>query len=476
MQRLFFQNLAFLLVLNLLVKPFWILGVNVAVQNAVGPDDYGLYFAVLNLSYIFQVVLDFGIQNFNNKTVAEDPTNYRLHLVNMAIVKFALALVYFFILFSVGNWILGYSDRMFHLLSIVGFNVFLSSFILFLRSNLAGLHLFKWDSLASVVDRILMIAICGGLLLFSKATFQIEWFAWAQTISYGVVILGVAGVLALKAGKVDWKFEKGLFWKILKLSVPFALLNFLMSAYQRIDGVMLETLLEEGTYYAGVYAQGFKVYEASTMIAFLFAGLLLPIFSKELSLNNDIRPVALLAGKVLLVPVLILVISTGFYAPAISEVLFQEAVSSTSRVLQILMFSFLPVSVGYIFSTLLTAAGDLKFLNYSSLLGLVANIGLNWWLIPEYAAFGAAISTLVTQGMVIGLQFIRAWMKYDFHISLKKLGILLAFSGLFVLLGTILTNYFGQNIIIWIGYILIGLILALSLKIVSIRETFSLLK
>lgn len=475
MQRLFFQNLAFLLVLNLLVKPFWVLGVNVAVQNAVGPHDYGLYFAVLNLSYIFQVVLDFGIQNFNNKTVAEDSSNYQLHLVNMAIVKFALGIVYFFILFGVGSWVLGYDDRMLRLLSIVGFNVFLSSSILFLRSNLAGLHLFKWDSLASVVDRVLMIAICGGFLLFSKTTFQIEWFAWAQTTSYGIVIIGIAGVLALKAGKVDWKFEKNLFWKILKLSAPFALLNFLMSAYQRVDGVMLESVLENGTYYAGIYAQGFKVYEASTMIAFLFAGLLLPIFSKELSLKNDIRQVTKLAGKVLLVPVLILVVSTWFYAPAISTILFNEAVDSSSEVLQILMLSFFPVSVGYIFSTLLTAAGDLQFLNYTSLLGLVANIALNMWLIPEYMAFGAAISTLLTQGLVIGLQFLRAWNKYQFSISSKQVVRLLIFSILLVVEGIILTRTFDQNIFIWICYILSALIVALWLKIVRIREIFSLL-
>jgi len=475
-QRVFLQNLAFLLVLNLLVKPFWILGINVAVQNAVGPADYGVYFTVLNLSYIFQVLLDFGIQNFNNKTIAEDATRYRHHLANMAILKLLLGVVYFILLFGVGKWLLGYGTHMMSLLAIVGFNVFLSSFILFLRSNLAGLHLFKWDSLASVTDRILMIAICGWLLLTTKEHFDIAWFAWAQTASYGLVVLGIAAVLATKAGKVNWRFERGLLWKIMKLSAPFALLNFLMSAYQRVDGVMLENLLDEGVFHAGIYAQGFKFYEASTMLAFLFAGLLLPIFSRELSQQNDVRPVALLAGKALVVPVIILVASMWFYAPLLSELLFDEAVTETAAVLQLLMLSFIPVSVGYIFSTLLTAAGDMRFLNYTSLLGLVANITLNIILIPKYQEVGAAISTLITQGTVIGLQFVRAWRNYHFKVSGRKTLAILVLIGLLLLGGVVMTTYLPNTSVFWLAYILIGLLLALSLKIISVREVFSLLK
>lgn len=476
MQRVFFQNLAFLLVLNLLVKPFWILGINVAVQNAVGPSNYGVYFTVLNLSYIFQVFLDFGIQNFNNKTIAEDSTRYQHHLVNMAVLKLILGVIYFVLLLGIGKWFLAYDANMMFLLSVVGFNVFLSSFVLFLRSNLAGLHLFKWDSLASVADRILMIAICGWLLLTAKEQFDIAWFAWAQTASYGLVVLGIALVLVFKAGKVSWKFERGLLWKIIKLSTPFALLNFLMSAYQRIDGVMLESLLDQGVFHAGIYAQGFKFYEASTMLAFLFAGLLLPIFSRELSQKNDVRPIALLASKALLFPVLILVASMWFYAPLLSDLLFKEGVSETASVLKLLMLSFFPVSVGYVFSTLLTAAGDMRFLNYTSLLGLIANILLNVLLIPRYQEIGAAVSTLLTQGVVIGLQFIRAWKRYDFNLSSRRMVSIFLFLLTLVLIGVLMITYLPNTLVFWLGYILIGLLLALSLKILSVREVFSLLK
>jgi O-antigen/teichoic acid export membrane protein len=52
-----------------------------------------------------------------------------------------------------------------------------------------------------------------------------------------------------------------------------------MAFYNRIDGVMLERMLDNGQEQAGIYAQSFRILDAASMIAFLFSGLLLPMFS-----------------------------------------------------------------------------------------------------------------------------------------------------------------------------------------------------
>ncbi len=49
MQRRFLLNFALLLVLNLLVKPFYILGIDAGVQVHVGSAVYGTYAALLSL-------------------------------------------------------------------------------------------------------------------------------------------------------------------------------------------------------------------------------------------------------------------------------------------------------------------------------------------------------------------------------------------------------------------------------------------
>lgn len=476
MQRVFVRNLAFLLVLNVLVKPVWILGVNVGVQNAVGPADYGIYFAVLNLAYIFQVFLDLGIQNFNNKSIAGDPKLYSTYLGNMALIKAVLGVLFFLLLFTVGKVVLGYADRYLYLLGIVGFNVFLSSFLLFLRSNLAGLHLFKWDSIASVADRVLMIVMCGGLLIFSKDSFVIEWFAYAQTISYGLVIAGVGVVLGLKAPAVYWTIKRGLLFRILKSSLPFALLNLLMASYTRLDGVMLESLLPDGNFHAGIYAQGFKFYEASTMIAFLFAGLLLPIFSGLIARNESVIPIVQRASQVLLVPVFVLVVASYFQSEPLANALFSAFTTDTSIVLRILMLSLFPVSVGYIFGTLLTANGNLLFLNVTSLIGLVANVALNAYLIPVYKAEGAAWATLITQSVVLGAQWLYATKMFEGTLAGMSWVRTLFFISGTIVIGLIINAYLVPSLMFWTLHILLALGLALSLRILDLKEAFKLLK
>ena len=80
MRKNFITNIGFLLLLNLLVKPFWILGIDRSVQNAIGAEAYGTYFALFNFAFLFQVVLDFGINNYNNRQIAGKPELYLLSL------------------------------------------------------------------------------------------------------------------------------------------------------------------------------------------------------------------------------------------------------------------------------------------------------------------------------------------------------------------------------------------------------------
>ncbi|MDR0294977.1 MAG: hypothetical protein LBH91_02145, partial [Prevotellaceae bacterium] len=71
-QRDFIFNILFLLFLNLLIKPFWILGIDRGVQNTVGAENYGIYFAVLSFTIMLNMLLDFGLTNFNNRNIAQN--------------------------------------------------------------------------------------------------------------------------------------------------------------------------------------------------------------------------------------------------------------------------------------------------------------------------------------------------------------------------------------------------------------------
>src|SRR5690554_7739935 len=75
MQKKFLGNLLFIILLNVLIKPFYIFGIDVQVQNIVGSESYGMYFSLLNFSFLFNMFLDIGVTNYNTKNTVQHPTS-----------------------------------------------------------------------------------------------------------------------------------------------------------------------------------------------------------------------------------------------------------------------------------------------------------------------------------------------------------------------------------------------------------------
>ncbi|MEZ5147669.1 MAG: oligosaccharide flippase family protein [Bacteroidales bacterium] len=377
MQKKFLTNLGILLFLNLLVKPFWIFGIDRSVQNAVGPEDFGFYFSILNFSFLFNIILDFGITNFNNRNIAQNHQLLNKHFSGILILKILLGVVYLAVSFIVG-YFAGYDSKQFYILSWVVINQFLLSFILYLRSNISGLLLFKTDSVLSVTDRLLMIIFCGVLLLNhdTRENFKIEWFVYTQTAAYGLTALIAIGIVIRKAAfrKLNWNIP--FLVMILRKSMPYALLVFLMAQYFRIDAVIIERLLPDdtGKLQAGIYAQAFRLLDAAIMISFLFSVLLLPIFSRMIKKNEPIEDLTKLSFSLLFTISIVAAIATLFYSTDIMQWLYphhkdealaayQLRIDESSQIFKILMFGYISIASTYVFGTLLTANGSLKVLN-----------------------------------------------------------------------------------------------------------------
>ena len=80
MRKKFAGNLLLLIFANVLIKPFWIFGIDRVVQNRIGLAEYGTYLALFNFSFLFGIVLDFGLSNFNNRAVARHPSRLASYL------------------------------------------------------------------------------------------------------------------------------------------------------------------------------------------------------------------------------------------------------------------------------------------------------------------------------------------------------------------------------------------------------------
>jgi O-antigen/teichoic acid export membrane protein len=448
MQKKFLTNLGLILFLNLLIKPFYVLGIEKAVQGQVGTAHYGEYFAIFNFSFLLTILLDFGITNFNNKNISQNSHLLTKHFSSLFTLKLFLAVIYIIVVMIVGV-VVGYETRLMKLLLIQGFNMFLVFLILYLRSNLAGLHLFKTDGIISVLDRSILICVCVVLLntgvLYSEN--GIMYFVYAQTFAYFTAAATAFIVIIRKTHTFRLSFNWPFSFMILKKSFPFAVLTILMSFYNRIDSVMIERMLPDGDVQSGIYAQGFRLLDAANMIAFLVAGVLLPVFSRMLKHKESVESLVKLISTLLLAPALVIGIGCLFYSTDLMGYLYKQHPNETlaiydlhkaesSRIFGLLMMSFIAVCTTYVFGTLLTANGSMKQLNIMAASGMVLNVILNYFLILRYEAFGSAISSMSTQFLTAILQVVIAQRIFKFKVNWRLVNIFITY-----VVGVIAINY-----------------------------------
>jgi O-antigen/teichoic acid export membrane protein len=456
LKRTFVSNLILILTVNLLVKPFYILGIEAEVQNRVGAEVYGSYFALISFSFLLNILLDMGITSFNTRNIAQNNQLLQKHFSGIVMLRFVLFVVYSVILLTVGLC-LGYSQSQMGILAILALNQGFAAFILYLRSNLTALHKFKADSLLSVLDRLFLIMLMAVLLWGNvmDQPFQIEWFVYGQGISYAVGAIVGFGLVLYHSGKIKFKFDRVFMTAILKQSMPYALLVFLMAVYFRTDSVMLERMHPNGAFEAGIYAMGFRFFEAGNMVAFLFGILLLPIFSKMIKKGENVQPIASLSFKLLFSGALILALVCVSLSKTVLDIRYVSHTVVAAPVFALLMVGFVFVCCTYIFGTLLTANGSLKRLNQFAVAGVVINIILNVILIPDYGAYGCALASVVTLGLVAISQMIETQRVFKFRITKGfRQSLLIFLAGvitLFLLVATLSIGWQVKMLILIVG-------------------------
>lgn len=474
MQKKFFSNLALLVALNLLVKPLAIFGIDAEVQDLVGDESYGLYFALLNFSVLFNILLDFGINNFTTKNIAQSPQVAAKYFGRLLTVRLILFVFYAIVSFTIGL-VLGWNSYEMYLLGILVLNQFLITVIAFVRSYFGGFLLFKTDAIIGVLDRLLLIILCGAVIYFPVMgqSISIEFYIWIQTQCYAITLVIALILLFMRLGLPKLRYHRHVSWAIIRQSLPYALLILLMMIYSRVDSVMIERIHHNGKVEAGYYAKGFRLLSAFFMFAMLFSNLLLPMFSRMFKDRQNILPLLMSATRLLMGPAIIVAVISQFNSKYILDLIYNTDVKESVASFQLLMWSFIGMCSTVIFGTLLTANGALRFLNISSAIGLLVNFVINYLLIPKYGAYGAALATLITQSAISLAQIVYCYRYFDMRFSLATTAQFVLFPASFLLI-----CYFfpAQSLLQFAGLLLGGLALLFLFRLIDLKEIRALMK
>lgn len=478
MKKIFLSNLILVIGLNVLIKPFYIFGIDRSVQNEVGASEYGLYFALFNFAYLFQIFNDFGIQNFNHSVFSKYPWLIPKYLPKILGAKVLLAGI-FLTFCLISAVIAGFRIDLWPLLLVIILNQILASFLLYLRTTLSATGHYTGDSIISVADKLLMIILVGSLLWFIEGfKFTILNFVWCQTLSFVLSIVTALAFLKLYAGIPTFKMQFDRIFSIafFKQSIPYALVLFLMTLYTRMDGVMLERMLPDGKEQAGIYAASYRLLDALGMVGLLFAGLLLPMFAKLIRHRDSVEEITRTARNSLLTFSITIIAMSFTYSQPIIFALYHDATEYWVSVFQVLFPSFMGIALGYIYGTLLTANESINAMNKIFTAGVLLNLVLNLIFITKWQAWGAATATLITQVLTSLALMILAHRHLKLKADLQGWSILLLFA-LIVFIFCQWTHSLEHPLLVSLSLVsFFAFVLAWVLGLVRLRQWFILVQ
>ncbi|GAB4093133.1 lipopolysaccharide biosynthesis protein [Flaviaesturariibacter terrae] len=385
----FLRSLSWLVVLNVLVKPLWVFGIDRKVQVSVGHERYGSYFAILNLAIILSIIADAGLTNMLNRQLA---LRERISARRLIGIKCGLSAAYLAVLCLVAA---GSGLRDWPLILLTGALQIASSFLVLFRNMVTGYQQFRADAWLSVTDKTLTILVCGGLLYLPvRSELTLEAFLWIQLAA---TVLAVALAAVIAARHHEAPAEPTSYNILFRQSAPFVLLILLMSVHTRLDAFLLERIHPQGPLQAGIYAAAYRLLDAGNTVGYMTAAFLVPFAARHLKEPALVDATTLRLRHGLLAAAFGFVAVCAAFAPQLMRLLYHTTDAYSIRVL-VACVAVLPAYYGiHIYGSLLTSAGRFAWFNATVLGSVLLNTALNLYLIPRYGALGCCWAALASQ-------------------------------------------------------------------------------
>ncbi len=249
-------------------------GAAVVAARALGVETFGRYGTVAALAVMLSIVSTLGMMQLLVREVARDPEGAPDLLGAAHLVKAVSGAAMLLVLGGLAAGPLGYGRDAVTAALLLGASYAVGSFVENLGAWVQGVERMG----AWTVAQALFGLVSGGLgMTFALTTRSLVWFCAAP-------LIGQAVALAYLARKVPasvlwrWRVPGSDARRLVRGLVPFTAATVALTAYYKIDVVILEALRGAGE--AGVYAAAYKFVDVAQALALVVAMSVYPRLSR----------------------------------------------------------------------------------------------------------------------------------------------------------------------------------------------------
>jgi O-antigen/teichoic acid export membrane protein len=357
--------------------------------RTLGDVEFGKFSFALALGTIFETLMDFGFHQVIIRAIARDKSRARellRHAMGLKAIWAAGALA---ALVATATFLRPERDVR-AACYLLGGSLVLRSYMLTIRGALQGLERFAWDSVVVVGDRAILL-IFGVVALASGAGLHGLAIAF---VAARAAALGLSMWLThAQFGGFGLRFDPAIWRELQATALPIGFFLVVINVYAYVDSVMLGIMRTDVE--TGLYTAAYRAYEGLSYPASAVAAVLTPRLSNLFRTDRrGHRRIAILglAGA----PVLAVVISAFAYllATPLMVGIWGNDFAPAATPFRILSVGLCFVFAIWVLHALAISVDRERVLLKTAVVGLVANVALNLYVIPRMGASGAAVATV----------------------------------------------------------------------------------
>ena len=261
----------------------------------------------------------------------------------------------------------------------------------------------KYPSIASLIAYVVVAVYKIYLLVTQKS---VVWFAFSNVIDYFLISVFLI-VIYKKVGGQRLSVDCGIGKKLLSESKYYIIPSLMVVIFQNTDKIMIKLMIGEtqtGFYSAAISCIGITGF---VFLAIIDSARSVILEEKERSQESYEKRIVQLYSIITYLS-LAQCIGMTLLAKPLVYVLYGEKYAETAGILAVAVWYIAFGHCGSVRNIWVLAEGKQRYLTWINISGAIANVVLNFCLIPLLGATGAALASVATQfftNVVIGFIF-----------------------------------------------------------------------
>ena len=369
------------------------------IARYLGVSDYGVLGFAISFTGILGFTMDWGISTHIVRHISTDNDSAPKYLGNAIPLKslFALGTIILTLIILI---LMKSNELLITVTLLFSIEMIVKSFVGLLHGSFQAFEEGKYQGISNtIVNTILLIFI----LIAIFTDLGIYGIAISYILANIVALIYCYYVLNKHITKPKFEFDKEFCKKITLLSIPFAITGLLYTVYYSIDVVMLTNIV--GNYATGIYNATYKLISVLTLFYTVYTAVIFPVMSKFYKNDKAMLLVSFEKSvKYLMLVMIPLAVATVFYSGDVMTLIYGQEYSAGASVLSILIWTVCLLFISGAANTLLNASHREVTVTKIYAVAAVFNIALNFILIPYLSYNGAALTTVLSDVLIVIIQ------------------------------------------------------------------------